>query len=249
MENFIFIANDISQHIVRYGANIRPPIQPKQEREKLQDYCNWLIERFPKVFETLLSGPDKTTVQKTFFTSSNKRVELPTFAMTRRGPLYTFPVRLLIENIEDFDIPERSKIFGSAIEKFKETFASKIVRVAVVHEMIFDCGNINPVQVIAGAISKEVWKEGIRSIRIHLENPGNGCNVSIDLAPAYTQQVVRSAAGAKRKSIGFGISVRLEICNEKVTDDLDRDSVAAIVAFAEDYVPGKLASFLNNERS
>ncbi len=249
MENFIFNENDISQHIVRYGANIRPPIQPKQEREKLQDYCNWLIERFPEAYETLLSGPDKTIVQKTFFASGNKRVEMPTFAMTRRGPLYTFPIRLLIEDVEDFDIQGRNKIFRSALEKFRETFASKIVRVAVMREMVFDCGNINPVDIIATAISKEAWREEIRNIRIHLENPGNGCNVSIDIAPAYAQQVVRGTTGAKRKNIGFGISVRLEINNEKPTADLDRDAVAGIVAFSEDYVPDRLLSFLNNERS
>ena len=248
MENFIFNENDISQHIVRYGVDIRPPIQPKQERGNLQDYCNWLIERFPQAFETLLSGPDKTAVQKSFFTSGNKRAELPTFAMTRRGPLYTFPVRLLVEKVEDFDIREKNKIFRSAIDKFKETFASKIVRVGVVNEIIFDCGNINPVDIIANAISKEVWKEGLRNIRIHLENPGGGCNVNIDLAPAYAQQVIRSTTGAKRKSIGFGISVRLDINNQKMTEELDKDMVAAILAFAEDYVPDKLVKFLNNER-
>ena len=249
MENFIFNKNDVSQHIVKYGVDIRPPIQPKQEREKLQDYCNWLIERSPQAFETLLSGPDRTIVQKTFFTSSGKRVELPTFAMTRRGPLYTFPVRLLVENVEEFDIPARNKIFRSALDKFRETFVGKIVRVGVVHEIIFDCGNINPVNIIASTISKEVWREGLRNIRIHLENPGNGYNINIDLAPAYAQQVVQGATGAKRKNISFGISVRLDINNQKMTEELDKDMVAAILAFAEDYVPDKLVKFLNNEPS
>ena len=247
MENFIFNESDISQHILRFGVDIRPQIQPRQEREKLQDYCNWLIGRFPQAFETLLIGPDKTVVQKGFITGGDKRVELPTFAMTRRGPLYTFPVRLLVEKAEDFDIPEKNKIFRSAIDKFKETFASKIVRLAVVNEIIFDCGNIDPVQIIANAISKEVWKEAARNIRIHLENPGDRCNVNIDLAPAYAQQVIQSTSGTKRKSIGFGISVRLDINNQKMTEDLDRDAIAAIIAFAEDYVPYKLVKFLNNE--
>jgi len=248
MENFIFNENDISQHIVRYGVDIRPPIALKQEKERLQSYCNWLIEHFPEAFETLLSGPEKTIIQKTFFTSGGKRAELPTFAMTRRGPLYTFPIRLLVEKAEDFDIPERNKIFRSALDKFRETFVTKIVRVGVVHEIIFDCGNINPVDIIANAISKKVWREGLRNIRIHLENPEDGYNINIDLAPAYAQQVVRSPTGAKRKSIGFGIGVKLDINNQKMTEELDKDMVAAILAFAEDYVPDKLVKFLNNER-
>ncbi|MHC4389479.1 MAG: hypothetical protein ACYSX1_12860 [Planctomycetota bacterium] len=247
MENFIFVENDISQHIVRYGADIRPAITAKQEREKLQDYCNWLIENFPKAFETMLSGPDKTVVQKSFSTSSDKRVELPTFVMTRRGPLYTFPLRLLIEKAEDFDIPGRDEIFAAALDNFRKTFAGKIVRVGVVHEIIFDCGSINPVEIIAHAISKEVWREGTRNVRIHLEKPENSYNISIDLAPAYAQQVVRSTIGAKRKSVGFGISVRLDISNQRVMEDIDADTVVAIVSFAEDYVPDRLVKFLNNE--
>jgi len=248
MENFIFNKNDVSQHIVRYGVDIRPPIQPRQEREKLQDYCNWLIERFPQAFETLLSGPDRTIVQKTFFTTGDKRVELPTFAMTKRGPLFTFPVRLLVENVEDFDIAAKNKIFRAALDKFSQTFVAKIVRVGVVHEIIFDCGNINPVDIIASTIRKQQWTEGLRNIRIHLENPGYGYNINIDIAPAYAQQVVQGTTGAKRKNIGFGISVRIDINNQKMTEELDKDMIAAILAFAEDYVPDKLVSFLNNER-
>jgi hypothetical protein len=248
MENFIFNENDISQHIVKYGVDIRPPIVPKQEKEKLQSYCNWLIEHFPEAFETLLSGPEKTIVQKTFL-AGDKRIELPTFAMTRRGPLYTFPVRFLVQNAEDFNIPARNKIFRSAIDKLIETFVGKIVRVGVVHEIIFDCGNINPVEIIASAMSKERWREGLRNIRIHLENPENGYNINIDLAPAYAQQVIQSPAGTKRKNIGFGISVKLDINNQKMTEELDKDMVAAILAFAEDYMPDKLVKFLNNERS
>jgi len=248
MQNFIFNKNDISQHIVKYGVDIRPPIQPGQEKGKLQSYCNWLIETFPEVFETLLSSPEKTIVQKTFPASGNKRIELPTFAMTQRGPLYTFPVRLLVENSEDFDISEKNKIFRSALEKFRETFIGKIVRVGVVHEIVFDCGNINPVDIIASTMNKEVWLERLKNIRIHLENPESGYNINIDLAPAYAQQIAQTPTGQSRRNIGFGISARLDINNQKMTEPLDKDMVAAILAFAEDYVPNRLVRFLNNER-
>lgn len=250
MENFIFNENDVSQHIVRYGVDIRPPIALKQEKERLQSYCNWLIEHFPEVFETLLSGPEKTIIQKTFSVESDKRIELPTFAMTGRGPLYTFPMRILVRNVEDFDMPARNKIFRSALDRFREIFIGcKAVRVGVVHEIIFDCGNINPVEIIASAMNKELWRQRLRNIRIHLESPEDEYNINIDLAPAYAQQVIRGPAGAKRKNIGFGISVKVDINNQKMTEDLDKDTVAAILAFAEDYVPDRLVKFLNNERS
>ena len=115
MANFIFNESDISQHIVKYGVDIRPSILLEQELEKLQTYCNWLIREYPEAFDALMSGPKKIIAQKTFFAGNNKRIELPTFAMTRRGPVYTFPVRLFVGNVEDFDIPNKDKIFRTTL--------------------------------------------------------------------------------------------------------------------------------------
>lgn len=249
MENFIFDKNGITQHIVKYGVDIRPPVSAKQDRDKLQEYCNFLTDNYPQAFESLLIGPDRSIVQKTFVAGNDKRIEFPTFAMTPRGPIYTFPVRLFIEHVEDFDIADKSKIFRSAIEKFRATFAGrKIVRVGVVNEMIFDCGQTDSVQIVSNAISKRLWREGLRNIAIHLENPRDDkYNVNLDLAPAYAQQVVQSATGTMEKNVGFGVSVKVDINNQKMTDDLDKETIAAILAFAEDYVPEELVEFLNSE--
>ena len=54
--NYEFSTDNISQHMVKYGMHIQPTIVLKDEKAKLQDYCNWLIEQFGEVFETLLLG-------------------------------------------------------------------------------------------------------------------------------------------------------------------------------------------------
>ena len=56
--NYQFETGHISQHIVKFGVHVQPVISPKDDKTKLQDYCNWLIEQFPQVFETLLAGPN-----------------------------------------------------------------------------------------------------------------------------------------------------------------------------------------------
>lgn len=248
MDTFIFNEYDISQHVVKYGVDVRPPLTG-DDREKLQVYCNWLVDQYPQAFETLLSGHDRTIVQKTFVAGNGKRIELPTFAITNRGFCCTFPVRLFVESIEDFDIPQKAQIFRQTLEKFRQMFGGrKMVRVGVINEIIFDCGSINSVQVIASTINRDLWRERIRNITIHLENPDDKYNINIDLAPAYAQQVVQSPAGTMEKNMGFGVSVKLDINNRDMTKDLDMESIAGILAFAEDYVPDKLVKFLNNER-
>ena len=109
--NYQFSVENVSQHIVKYGVDIRPALAPEQDRSKLQDYGNWLVEQFPVVFETLLSGPRQLRVQRTFLLPDAKRVELPTFVLTARGPVFTFPERLYIDRPHELDIPEKDRIF------------------------------------------------------------------------------------------------------------------------------------------
>jgi hypothetical protein len=248
MSGFVYSESDISQRIVKYGVDVRP-VLVRDDREKLQIYSNWLIDEYPQAFETLLSGPERTIVQKVFVAGNNKRIELPTFSTTDRGFCYTFPVCLLVQNVEDFDILDKNKIFRKSIEKFRQMFAGhRIVRVGVVNEIVFDTGSINSVEIIANEIRKDVWRERVRTVAIHLENPTEKYNVNVDLGPAYAQQVVQSPSGTIKKNIGFGITVKLDINNQDMTEDLDDDAIAAILAFADDYVPESLVRFLNNEQ-
>src|SRR5512146_2550346 len=102
--NYQFSTDNISQHIVKYGVDIRPVLTPETDKTKLQDYGNWLVEQFPEVFETLLSGPRQLQVQRTFLLPDAKRVELPTFVLTPRGPVFTFPERLYIDRPHEISI-------------------------------------------------------------------------------------------------------------------------------------------------
>jgi len=130
--NYQFDKEHVSQHMVKYGVDIRPPIVLTQDRTKLQDYCNALIEQFPQVFETLIAGPKQLRVQKTFVLSNNKRAEMSTFVLTNRGPLFTFPQRLYIDDVQDLDIPQKDKIFRKALEEMRTKFVDRAVtRVSV----------------------------------------------------------------------------------------------------------------------
>lgn len=249
MKNYIFNEGDISQHIVKYGVDVRPSVVVKQENERLQGYCNWLVEEYPQAFETMLSGPNEIKVQKTFVTARDKHIEMPTFAMTKRGPCFIFPIRIMVEETEDFDLPDRDKVFRKALKKFRQCLPGrKVMRVGVIHELIFDCGNINSIEVLASALSTDMWRDGIANISIHLENPKDNYNVNVDLSPSLAQRVIQSPQGTRHENVGYGISVKVDINNRDMISDLDDTAISGLLAYAEDYVPDELIRFLNGDK-
>lgn len=246
--NYQFDIEHISQHIVKYGLDVRPTITLEQEKTKLQDYCNWLIEQFPQVFETLVAGPKQLRVQKNFVLPNSKRVDMPTFVLTSRGPVFTFPQRLFIDEIQRLDIPDKDKIFRKALEELRSRFSDKTVpRMGIVHELVFDTGRIDSLRIIASSLKNDVWREKIRNLRILLETPTEDKNVNMEIRPTYLRRAGRGGGSTSEQDMAFGIIVNVDINNRQVKDDLTSAQVNDILAFANDYVPEELIKFLNNE--
>ena len=246
--NYLFDKEHISQHVVKYGVDIRPAIVLKQDKTKLQEYCNQLIEQFPQVFETLLVGPKQLRVQKSFLLPNTKRVEMPTFVLTHRGPVFTFPERIYIDEVQDLDVPEKDKIFRKALDELRSKFVGRrIMRVGVIHEFVFDTGEINSVEIIASNLKNDVWKERVKNLSIRFETPREGKNINLEIRPTQLRRVGRGGGNAHSQNIGFGIIVNVDINNQQIKDDLTKAEVRDIVTFANDYVPEELIKFLNNE--
>ncbi|OEU60146.1 MAG: hypothetical protein BBJ57_11695 [Desulfobacterales bacterium PC51MH44] len=246
--NYQFDKEHISQHMVKYGVDIRPPIMLEQDKTKLQDYCNALIDQFPQVFETLIAGPKQLRVQKTFVLSNNKRAEMPTFVLTVRGPLFTFPQRLYIDGVQDLDIPQKDKIFRKALDELRSKFIDRAVpRVGVVHEFVFDTGQVDSVQILASTFKNDVWRQRTKNLRILLETPTEDKNVNVEIRPTQLRRVARGGGNAPAQEMGFGIIVNVDINNRKIKGDLTSSEVRDIIAFASDYIPEELIRFLNNE--
>jgi hypothetical protein len=246
--NYQFDTEKVSQHVVKYGVDMRPPIAPEQDRTKLQDFGNWLVEQFPDVFETLLSGPRQLRVQRTFILPNAKRVELPTFVLTARGPVFTFPERLYIDRPHELAIPDKDKIFRKAFDELRARFADRAVpRVGVVHEFVFDTGYINSLDVVTSTLKHDQWRRKTRNVRILLEAPADDKNVNIEIRPTYLQRAGKRTEAVPQDDMKFGIIVNVDINNQRMTADLTKAEVSDILAFASDYIPEELIKFLNNE--
>jgi len=246
--NYQFDKENISQHIVKFGVHIQPAISPKDDKTKLQDYCNWLIGQFPEVFETLVVGPNQLQIQKVFALAGSKRLELPTFVLTVRGPVFTLPQRVFIDQAHDLDISDKDKIFRRALDELRTRFSDrKILRVGVVHEFVFDTGQINSLEIIASNLKNDLWREMVKNLRILLEMPREEKNINLEIRPTYVSRVATSSENVPIQDVRFGIIVNVDINNQQIKDDLTKAQINDILIFANDYAPEELIKFLNNE--
>jgi len=253
--NYQFDKENISQHVVKYGVDVRPAIDIKDDKTKLQDYCNWLIEQFPQAFETIIAGPRELRVQKNFILAGGKQIELPTFLLTSRGPVFTFPERMFINEVQDIVISDKDKIFHKALEQLRSIFTDvKVPRVGVVHEFVFDTGELNSVQILASNLKNELWREKIKNLNIRLQAPTEDKNINLEIRPTHARRTVTApieyACPERSRGSGeirFGLIVIVDINNLQIKDDLTAAEINDIIAFAEDYVPDELIKFLNNE--
>ncbi len=245
--NYLFDKENISQHVVKYGVDVRPAIDIKDDKTKLQDYCNWLIEQFPQVFETIIAGPRELRVQKTFILAGGKQIELSTFLLTGRGPVFTFPQRLFINEVQDIVISDREKIFRKALDQLRSIFNDVTVpRVGVVNETVFDTGELNSVQILASNLKNELWRERIKNLNIRLQAPTEDKNINLEIKPTHARHAGK-APMEYGGNIRFGLIVNVDINNLQIKDDLTGAEINDILAFADDYVPDELIKFLNNE--
>ncbi len=246
--NYQFSTDNISQHIVKYGVDIRPVLTPETDKTKLQDYGNWLVEQFPEVFETLLSGPRQLQVQRTFLLPDAKRVELPTFVLTPRGPVFTFPERLYIDRPHEISIEDKDKIFRKVFDELRARFAERTVpRVGVIHEFVFDTGYVDSLDIVASSLKHELWRQRAKNLRLFLEAPAEGKNVNIEIRPTFLQRSGAPTEPPAPENVQFGIIVNVDINNQQVTGDLTKAQINDILVYAGDFVPEGLMGFLNNE--
>jgi len=246
--NYQFALERISQHVVKFGMNIQPAFALKDDRPELQDYGNWLIEQYPQAFETLLSGPNQFLLQKRFPLANGKRADMPTFALTPRGLLFTFPQRLFIDTIQNLHVPEKDEAFRRALEQFQAGFPDRqIRRLDVVHEFIFDTDQTDSLQIIASNLKSDSWRQQARNLHIHIEVPIEGKNVAVDIKPTHLMKSGPPNSNVPGHIVRYGIIVNTLIHHLPIKGPLGDDEIDDLLTFADQYVPEELIGFLNNE--
>jgi len=177
--NYQFDKEKISQHVVKYGVDVRPPISPDEDRTKLQDYANWLVQQFPRRSRRCCRGRASCGCNGRF----SCRTQAGGAAHVhpdRPGPVFTFPERLYIDRPHELSITDRDKVFRKAYDELRARFPDHTVpRVGVIHELVFDTGNLSSLDVIAGCLKHDRWRHQAQNLRIQIESLIDGKSMNI----------------------------------------------------------------------
>jgi hypothetical protein len=244
---FRFDLDSISQHVIKYGVEVRPGINLELERTKLQDFANCLIDQFRSVFETLLSGPRQFNINKAFKLDGGKQAQLSTFMLTARGLVFTFPKRLFLGMPQDLDLGDVHSMFLEAMGQLKRRFSDKVIaRINLTHELILNTDQESSLDIAASYLAQGRWKEGLKNMRIVLESTHDGKNVAIEIKPTFQSPAGKPPAGpVENAKYGMIVVANLSaVCAEK---SVGRAEIEGLQAFSEYFIPQELLNYLNGD--
>lgn len=238
MTQFKFSKLAIEEHISQVGVDVRPIIEVRAERQKLTDFGLWLTDKWPTLFENVVQGPAAFFVTKKFVFPGKGEAELATFTLTQRGPIFIFPHKLGILPGEDIELPDRTEVVITALERFRQTWPQcKQVRLGVVTIYTFDCAPESPVGIMTTRFTR--LRGSPSELMLQFNLPTDDHNRVIQL-----QQVVMLVIGAEPHQ---GIRVQLDFNNIAMDEDLSKDQKLRILHDADEFCRQDLFKILNAE--
>lgn len=94
MARFKFSMAAVDHWVEQVGIDVRPVVEVRVDRVKLEEFATWLTEQWPGLYENVVRGPDQFQVTKKFIFPGKGEVEHPTFTLTNRGVSFVFPRKL-----------------------------------------------------------------------------------------------------------------------------------------------------------
>ena len=229
---------------VRIGVDVRPPIEVRLEQERFLQFSKQTRQKYPQIFDTMVLGDQQFEMKKTWVVPGKGEVEAQTFVMTQRGPLFRFPV--LIGEIElEPDLPDVNETFVNCMKTFLTCFPTqKVVRVGKVHEHVFDCGDINSLQLVNDRFVNIAVPEGgeIR-IRVNLCTPEFNRIFTIDPVTRLHQ----ASPDAKPQAVCYGVKVDVDVNNRILKDNLSDAELLTVLTTADMYVADEMYDVLNGK--
>ncbi len=245
MIEYKFTKNRIHEHFEKLGFDVRPIIETKMERERLWTFGQYLVETYPVLFESLVTGLTEFHVRKKLIFPGKGEADLQTLVLTARGPVFVFP-RVLSRLDAETDLPAANEIVRDCLKKFTEVFPDRaIVRAGKINEYVFGCDDTSSKRIIAERFLR-VPDSACEEIVLKLNLGTEGFNRSIQLRSVQGFVQKRTGDEVSKQPI-FGISVHVDFNNKDMSKALSPEEISSILHLADEYNREGLYKFLNRE--
>jgi len=244
MARFKFSKAAVDHWIEQVGIDVRPVVEVRADRVKLEEFATWLTEKWPGLYENVVRGPDQFQVTKKFIFPGKGEVEHPTFTLTNRGVSFVFPRKLSMLDGEEPALPSEgtTEIVLRAMKKFKEHWPhAKQIRYGKIMEFIFDCAPENAARILAERFCKlSVPDDGELLMRVN--RPEGEFNRIIEV-----QNILKQVPGSDGtlQAIPAAIAVKVDFNNRDMSEDLEESQKLHVLHEADEFCREELWEVLN----
>ncbi len=241
--------SDLRQHVIKIGFDVFPQIEIASERTRLNMFAEEAIQRFPTLFDGVVSGTQEFRVSRSLGGPEGKRgAKVDTLTITPRGPLFMFPVTIsgptgspMFEAKDEYrkDFGECSDLFFSRLPNRQR------MRVGLVRELLFTTGE----EPCVGALTSLTEFAGAK---LHggealLTFRDDNYNVRIRIVPIQLMRATSLPVGTTvREGLGHGLQVVIDVNNTQPQPLTDAD-IEEVLDRADSIWPRSLLEYLAGE--
>jgi len=237
MPEYKFTQARIDEHLAQVGVDVRPVIEVRAERQKLTDFGLWMTDKWPALYENIVQGPSAFQMTKKFVFPGKGEVELPTFLLTSRGPVFVFPHKLSMFE-EELDLPECRDVVLEALEQFRNRWGQcKHVRLGKVTTFVFDCSPESALDIVTKRFTR--LKSPASEIQIRFNMPTDDFNRTINL-----DAVARADLEGKSPAVS-AVRVAVDFNNIAMSEDMGKEKKMLVLHEADRFCENELYDFLN----
>lgn len=233
----------IDDHVEKIGVIVRPAIELKLEEQHLFRFYQDLVEKLPKLFESLIKTPVDLQIRKKLIFPGKGEVDAITLGITQQGPVFMVPRKVSVFD-DETSFGDIIDIALTCIDIFKKNFPHKSIRrVGHINEYIFNLGTENSVLFLAKRFTRlNIPPNG--EIEIRVNSPTDDHNRIIQLRHAVKTSIrpnIQEIEDVK----AYGLRVVVDFNNRDMSKELDDDDIRAIIQSSIQYNEKELLSFLN----
>ena len=242
--NVTITSGNIEDHIEKIGITVAPAIEQPMEKNHFLNLYTALSEKYPNFYESMVQSLNAFQIRKKFIFPARGEIDAVTLAVPATGPVFSFPRKVGMLQEAETDLGDTEPIIMDCVRIFKEHFPhKKILRVGQINEYIFTIGTqLTGTQFISKVFTKiEMPPEG--EIKLRINRPVDDYNRIIELSPIIKAEAMPPGQPPQIKA--HGLKVKVDINNRDMGNDLDTDTIRAIIQVSKTFNETKLYEFLN----
>lgn len=234
--------SDLSQHFYHSGIDIYEPVIISENRTRLNMFFEEGRAQHEDLFQRVVSSDNEFIVSRRFSKPGGPNVDVNTFQMTPRGPIFLIPL-----HVPDFGDTEFNSNYETKLVELEKLFFRafpdrKQMRYGIIRKLIFDTGKQACTEVLAAP--PEFCGAKLQAGRRDAQYADQQCNVSISLQPVRSARVTRLGLGVEmNRETGYGLQVNMDV-NNKDIHPLETADIEGIRARAKSLWPDGILQFI-----